>query len=350
MLRPILTLPVQQAGEWLLHSGIQTPSGGVARYHLTDSRQNLPVSTEITGYTVSSLCFLFEETGDERYLAAARLAADFLVHQAWDTRLQSMPFEVSATGGYSYFFDCGIIARSLLWFYRLTSEEIYLTRARDIGISMERDFASLSAFHPIILLPCKSPAEHAIWWSRMPGAFQLKAALAWQDLGETLNEPNFLALYDQVLHFSLEHYAETLDNETDEPKKMDRLHAWSYFLEGLQPVADREPIQYLLRSAIAHGEKLREQLAPTFLRSDVCAQLLRVKLLGGGQPDAGELVRIESFQYQSADPTLNGGFGFGRRDGQMTPHVNPVSTIFCLQALAYAAKPGLSHALWRNLI
>ncbi len=349
-MRPTQLIPVLQAGEWLLNSGIQAADGGVSRYRLTDTNQNLPTSTEITGYAVSGLCYLFEETGDERFLAAARRSADFLTHKAWDPESRSMPFELSPSGRYSYFFDCGIIARSLLWIYRITGDEIYLTRARDIGTAMQRDFASLTAFHPIVLLPCKSPAEYEIWWSKTPGAFQLKAALAWRDLGETLGEQIFLDLYDQVLHFSLEHYSETLDNETDEPRKMDRLHAWAYFLEGLQPVADRTPIQYLIKSALAHGEALREKLASQFLRSDVCAQLLRIKLLAGGHPSQGELIRIEAFQYQSADPTLNGGFGFGRRNEELTPHVNPVSTVFSMQALSYSAKNGPDHVDWRKLI
>lgn len=349
-MRPTEANPVLRAGHWLLHSGIQAPDGGVARYRLTNSGQNLPASTEITGYAVAACCYLFEQTGQEQYLAAARRSGDFLTHTAWDPESRSMPFEIHQGARYSYFFDCGIIARGLLWLHRLTGEEIYLSRARDVGQAMERDFASMRGFHPIVLLPCKSPEEYANWWSRMPGAFQLKAALAWRDLGETLNEPHFLDLYDRVLHFSLERYSETLDNETDEPKKMDRLHAWAYFLEGLQPETHRESIQYLLKSALAHGEQLREQLAPQFLRSDVCAQLLRIKLLAGGRPNDGELIRIESFQYQSEDPTLDGGFGFGRRDGAMTPHVNPVSTIFCLQALDYAAKNGPSSGDWRKLI
>jgi len=342
--------PALRAGNWLLNSGIQAPDGGVSRYRLTNSGQNLPSSTEITGYAVSGLCHLFEETGDEQYLSAARLSGDFLTHKAWDAQSSSMPFEIHQGARYSYFFDCGIIARSLLWLHRLTGDEVYLSRARDIGTAMERDFQSIKGFHPIVLLPCKSPEDYAIWWSKTPGAFQLKAALAWRDLGETLDNHHFLDLYDRVLHFALEHYSETLDNETEELKKMDRLHAWAYFLEGLQAVSDREPIQYLLRSALAHGEKLREQLAPQFLRSDVCAQLLRIKLLAGGKPNEGELIRIESFQYDSQDPTLDGGFGFARRDGELTPHVNPVSTVFCLQALTYAAKNGPTIADWRKLI
>lgn len=345
---------MDQAGAWLLESGIQQPNGGVSRYRLTDRFENLPVSTEITGYVVSGYCYLFEQSGNERYLDAARRAAEFLLHEAWDPMASSMPFELGASARYSYFFDCGIIARALLYFYRVDRSERFLAAARDIGIAMSRDFKSLSgAFHTIILLPCKDPAPYEAWWSRMPGAFQLKAALAWHELGVETGEPQFAEMYEQMLDFALRQYRVTLDVESDELKKMDRLHAWAYFLEGLQPVASRPNVVGVLRDALVEGEKLREKLAPMFLRSDVCAQLLRVKLLSGGVAAPGEVERIESFQYATDDASLKGGYAFGRRDGVMTAHVNPVSTVFCLQALSYvrrAAGDGLDHANWLNLI
>ena len=62
---------LDRTGAWLLHSGIQEPSGGVARYYLADARENRAVSTEITGYAVSTFTYLHALTGDGRYLDAA---------------------------------------------------------------------------------------------------------------------------------------------------------------------------------------------------------------------------------------------------------------------------------------
>jgi hypothetical protein len=48
-----------------------------------------------------------------------------------------------------------------------------------------------------------------------------------------------------------------------------------------------------------------------------------------------EASRAASFQEaNSADPRVRGGFWFGRKGAQMLPFSNPVSTAFCLQALA----------------
>ncbi len=42
---------------------------------------------------------------------------------------------------------------------------------------------------------------------------------------------------------------------------------------------------------------------------------------------------LAEFQAASEDPRIDGGFYFGRREGVLSPHVNPVSTAFALQAL-----------------
>ena len=84
------------------------------------------------------------------------------------------------------------------------------------------------------------------------------------------------------------------------------------------------------------------EISPGFERSDVCAQILRARLyadaLGVAALDREaaeeEARRAASYQTRSDDPRVEGGFWFGRRNGELVPHLNPVSTAFCLQALA----------------
>jgi len=101
----------------------------------------------------------------------------------------------------------------------------------------------------------------------------------------------------------------------------------------------------------AVARHLRE-ICHSFVRSDVYAQLLRVRIHGARAlkkldacAAAEEAVALEDFQAVSEDPRINGGFLFGRRDGELSPHVNPVSTAFALQALEmwrlYRAGRGL---------
>src|SRR5580704_9321919 len=82
-----------RAGHWFLHSGIQEPSGGFARFYRSEVTKNLPVSTEISAYAADALVFLHRTTKDAVYLDAARRTTSFLVDQAWDESLQIFPYE-----------------------------------------------------------------------------------------------------------------------------------------------------------------------------------------------------------------------------------------------------------------
>jgi hypothetical protein len=125
---------------------------------------------------------------------------------------------------------------------------------------------------------------------------------------------------------------------------MDRLHAYGYFLEALLPRADRADCRAALGEGIERVSSYLREIAPVFVRSDVYAQLLRVKLLAG-IPVQEEVAEIESFQYTNEDQRLHGGFCFGRKQGAMLDFANPVSTAFCAQALDYFARVKAGEAI-----
>src|SRR4029450_11586586 len=143
---------LDRAGAWVLNSRIQEASGGVARYYLADAQQSLAISTEITGYAISALTYLHSQTGNEQYLDAARRAASFLMHSAWDDQLCLFPFEYPEKT-LAYFFDSGIIVRGLLSLWRVTGERELLDIATTAGRSMAACFAAgNSEYHPILQL------------------------------------------------------------------------------------------------------------------------------------------------------------------------------------------------------
>lgn len=337
--------PLNRAGRWFLESGIQEAGGGVARYYRTDLGRNAAVSTEITGYTVSALVYLYRRTDRQEYLDAARRAADFLVAHAWDPSLALFPFEVSGNGAGppapAYFFDSGIIVRGLLSLWRATAELKYLDVAAECGRSMIRDFAAGASIHPVLCLPSKSPLACEPRWSRSPGCYQLKAAMAWHELFAATGEGPFERSYQAAVAGALASHATFLASEPDREKVMDRLHAYSYFLEGLLPVAARPECSDALREGIARAAAELRSIAPRFERSDVYAQILRVRIycgaLGVAAVDqaaaAHEAAKAAEFQFEDTDPRIRDGFWFGRKAGSLLPFVNPVSTAFCAQAL-----------------
>jgi hypothetical protein len=336
----------RKAADWFVRSGIQDSAGGVARYYRGDSGIRLPNSTEITGYSVAGLLLVGLET-------EALRAGDFLRYRAWDAQRQIIPFELEGSPRLAYFFDSGIIARGLARLHEATGDKAYRSGAIAAARSMARDFRAPRGYHPILELPSKTPVSYTEWWSRRPGSFHLKAALAWCELWGA-DDPD----YQRLLAFALDAAPETLGGETDPGRLMDRLHPYCYFLEGLMPVARAH------RETLAHGIALVAEhlhnLKDTVCRSDVFAQLLRIRLLAdalGGVPlderaAAEEAEALAAMQIESEDERLDGAFAFGRRDGELIPHANPVSTIFAVQALDWWRdyQDGRLTAGWRELI
>jgi hypothetical protein len=330
----VFTEQTHRALRWFQESGIQEASGGVARYHLLAEGRNLPLSTEITGYAVSALVW----AGD---LANARRAAEWLVRDAWRPDLQAMPFEVAEPLPPTYFFDCGIIVRGLLAAWRATGQLDYLHTARDLGLAMGREFWSPAGeLHPILSLPSKQPWPYEKRWSREPGCLQLKSALAWANLARLFPGEPYEAWFEKALRYSLDTHDAFLPGNEDELKVMDRLHAYCYFLEALLSRTGRDEVREALRVGIGRVAHYLRAIGPKFERSDVCAQLLRVRLLAAhlgavkldGDAAAYEASRCVAHQRFGGPPMVDGGYGFGTRNGKPLPFMNPVSTAFCMQA------------------
>ncbi|MBI1896702.1 MAG: hypothetical protein HYS04_09250 [Acidobacteria bacterium] len=329
-----------------MQSGIQEPGGGVGRYYRCDLRRNARVSTEITGYAVSAFVYLFTRTGRDAYLDAALRAARFLTAAAWKQDLSIYPFEHGdGAPALAYFFDTGIIVRGLLALWNTTADPALLDRACEAAESMSRDFADGSTLHPILELPSKRPLPHEPQWSRRPGCYQLKSAMAWHDLAELTGEPDYYAWFEATLETALAGEQSFLPGETPE-KTMDRLHAYAYFLEALLKVAERGAVRAALAGGIQRATRYLREIAPCFERSDVYAQLLRVRLIAereAGVPldeaaAAHEAEELLTFQFDSADSRSSGAFSFGRRGDGLLPFANPVSTAFCVQA----------HEMWQD--
>ncbi len=337
---------IDAAGRWFLNSGIQEEHGGVARYYRTDLGQNATVSTEITGYSVSALLFIHQRTGQGVYLDAAVKAARFLTRYAWNPRLRTFPFEHSSNGDHSraltYFFDCGIIVRGLLAAWHATQDAEFRDTAVLAGRTLLADFPAAGTIHPILTLPDKLPLAHQPRWSASPGCYQLKAALAWFELFECTGDADFQHAYESALERTVSTEMDFLPGDANCERVMDRLHPYAYFLEGLLPVLDRPECAAIFRAGLDRAAAYLREIAPQFVRSDVYAQVLRARLFGesiAGIPldsaaAAHEAQGAAAFQLESDDPRLAGGFGFGRKTGQLLPYANPVSTAFAVQALA----------------
>lgn len=359
---PLSPAILADGARWSLFSGIQEAEGGVARYHHTDRNQNARISTEITGYFISSTLDLYSRLGDARLLDAALRAGRFLVSKAWDAELGVMPFEWSADGSLpehaSYFFDNGIIVRALLRLWRVNREQQFIDCAATCGESMLRDFVNATDIDPILTLPSKRPAPRDARWSRQSDCYQMKSALAWHDLAEATGDRSWLDPFDVAFERALATHAAFPEGEPG-IRVMDRLHAYGYFLEACLSRTACPAVAEAMRTSIAAAGGHLRRIRDGFERADVPAQILRARLwadAAGVVPldqDAASQEAVWAAGYQMTGAVnVDGGFCFGRRDGQFAPFVNPVSTAFCLQALALWQDhcAGRSLPSWQTVV
>ena len=350
---------------WLAHSGIQSESGGVSRYYAADTGQYRDISTEITGYSIQAWLAL-PLPGEPGLLSHALRAGQFLCYDTGDPQMGLFPFEAPRSGfppsDRVFSFDCGIIIRALLALWRATADPLYLARAEQCGSALMNHMSRVDgSFFPLLDLSTGVPACGSGAWSLEADIYQLKVGLALLELAEVAGSTTFAKTAESLLNWSLRQHEMFLPGATEPDRVADRLHAYCYFLEGLLPFLERRfDCVQILQAGMNRVEKLVLETRRALERSDVTAQLLRLRLLvdfiGVVELDLAaatwEADSIPAFQLFTADKRTNGAFSFGRRQGRLAPHANPVSTIFCLQALRMWRdyQNAELRTTWRELI
>ncbi len=163
------------------------------------------------------------------------------------------------------------------------------------------------------------------------------------EAADAVGDGKLRAFYERQLQYALATHERFLPGDENPHRVMDRLHAYSYFLEALL-VADRgADCAAAIRFGIDSVARYLREIAPSFERSDVYAQLLRIRCLAAWagvtpmdyEAAAFEAGRLALFQLDDTDARVCGGFTFGRKGKVAIPHMNPVSTGFALQALVF---------------
>jgi hypothetical protein len=350
---------------WLITSGIQSESGGVARYYLADDRRYRNTSTVNTGYFISAL-LKTNESGEKELLDHAVKAGRFLVEQAFDANLELFCSEVGDAGEpaarEARFFDCCIAARALLHLWQATSDPQFLDRAERCGVALRTRMSRVDgSFFPLLDLKSGEPSAGTDSWSVEAEVYQLKSSLAFLELSEATGNREFDTSMQLMLNWCLKTHEGFVRGDDNPENIMDRLHAYCYFLEGLLPVATEDmKASHALQHGVLDVENFMREVTASYQRCDVVAQLLRLRLyadrIGIMELDFAEAEKealaLEQFQHQSTDPKIDGGFAFARRRGELTPHVNPATTAVAIQALAMweQAEDGAFREPWQALI
>ncbi len=224
--------------------------------------------------------YLHALTGDAAYLDRAAAAARFLTRRPGTA--PSPPCRLSFRAGLHLFLRLRHRrARPAFGVARHAANPNFCDTAAAMGRHMARDFRAgrWLPSRPRAARQAARASAIALRWSRSPGCYQLKAAMAWWDLAEATGEPRFREPYERVLRMRSAPAPASCPAIPSAPQG-DGPPARLPLFPG-RPAAARARAALLRRACRRHRPRgcpaLRE-IAPEFERSDVYAQLLRMRL------------------------------------------------------------------------
>ncbi len=363
---------VTKAADWLTGSGVQVISDnplhkqGFVSWYEADTQSMPYVYSEITGYLVTMMCDLYDQTRDQRFLDSAKGAADWLLRTADPTTggfrclFPLKPSRFDYKHNQIYVFDTGVIISGLVNVYRASKQDKYLAaavKAADWLISdAQKDNG---AFYPVYDVEKQSFNEQDNEWSLCSGSYHTKVAIGLVNLYEATQDVKYKEAAVKACDFALTFQQADGRFISFPTEGGTNSHPHSYSAEGLWVVGKvlgRE--DYLQASAKATAWLLEWQSEYGYIprhfhngeplyneRVDILSQALRlaaIHLAEGRLLDTPEtrakldklVAVITRNQASSEDKRINGGFYFGRlSNGDVMPHVNVWVTAFAIQGL-----------------
>ena len=184
---------ISHVKDWLLNSGIQSGEGGFYGWEDLESNGYSYLYSEITGYAITALCFLYEITKDDIYITRAKKAAKWIIDRAMHpgggvlTRdyATAAVEHCSFERGNIYAFDCGTVAFGMLKLYRITKMREFLDAAKRIISFLEINMLKKNGlFYPIYDTKNKRTHQEDTKWSKQSGSFHCKLALCFCELAD----------------------------------------------------------------------------------------------------------------------------------------------------------------------
>lgn len=375
-LKSLLDRRIMAAKNWLLHSGIQniggeTPvTGGFNAWYDLDNNNYFYTYSEITGYAITNLLYLYSLKKEELLLDRAKIAANWLIDKALynsgAVRTRYYYDSKNADKNYSFegnivrSFDNGIVLSGLSNLYNFSSKENYYLISRKIADLILKMQKKDGLIYPEYDLKKKKLKESYEKWSTQSGSFHVKIILGLVNFSKYSNEKKYenaaRKLCDKILEFQKEdgRFITFKENNT-------HLHPHCYSAEGLlfggwyfknkdYIKSALKATEWLLNSQMENGGIPSLYVDGRFVkfeRSDILSQTLRLAtiflnmdLLGKKYEKNVERLakRLFEFQYMK-EGSQKGGFFYGYDVDYKTlkekrnNHLNSWVTMFALQAL-----------------
>ena len=352
---------INMVEDWLLNSGIQSDDGGFYAWQDMEDKSHTYLYSEITGYAITTLCFLYVVTKNKAFIDRAKRAADWILSDALDpsggvlTRkyLKNAVSHYSFERGNIYSFDCAMAAFGMCKLYKITKDEEYLKCAEKIAEFLNKKMIKdAGLYYPVFDTKKNCVYEDNKKWSTQSGSFHCKHALYLCELAEIKNDRTYSDMARRLIDVSLSNFCKEGRFVTNISDDTSHLHPYSYTLEGILfygRKAKCNDYDDVMKQALNWVIKLQDsnggfptkvfQDQSTYIvhqRSDIQAQVLRLSYFIKSDI-AGERLADRLLEFQNTSFEHKGGFLFGHdEDSSFKKHSNAWCSMFALQALYLA--------------
>ena len=351
--------------DWILNSGIQSPVGGFFSWHNLGSREYSYLYSEITGYGITTLLFLYSVSGDNVYIKRAVEAADWIIKTSMHpcggvrTRLykddSKANREYSFSGARIFSFDTGMVLYGMVSIYKATGKKKYLDASTKLAEflleKVQREDGSLS---PIYDANIDEQIEPSDKWSSQSGAFHAKVSMGLADLFDATKKDIYKKAAIKICNNAISAQERSGRFITDRILKTTHVHPHSYAAEGLWytgnslKIADftksaKKAVEWSFKCVLTSGiNELYNPISDSFSnfqRSDILAQTLRLGAICSMADSKIGLLRdlLLSYQFINNRSKQRGGFFYCRENRD----INSWCSMFSLQALMLDQDRGL---------
>ena len=355
---------IELAKNWLLNSGIQNlegdHKGAFNSWYDVNKNAYEYAYSEITGYGISTLLFLYNLESNNIFLDRAKLAADWLInkasHKSGGVLTRYFYREAKFMGSFEneeiFSFDCGMVLNGMTSLYEITKDKKYLDFCIKLADFMTDKMQKTDgSFYAVYDAKNNRLIDDGEKWSTQSGCLHAKHSIGLIKLYESTKNEKYLESAKRVCDNSLKYQKSNGRFVTFSKTGYTLFHPHCYAAEGLYVAGNyfkdkkylessRKSIVYLFNNQLPNGgvpSLFKDEEFVEFERSDILSQALRMGALF--QKDVGEdkLSKLESrlLEFQEMKhPTQKGAFKYGYDDlGNKYDHANSWCTMFAIQAL-----------------
>lgn len=351
---------IELAKNWLLNSGIQNLEGehkGAFNSWFDIDKKGYPyLYSEITGYGITTLIYLYDLSKEEIFLERAKLAADWLITKATHSSggilcryfYKKTEFMGSFESEEMFLFDNGMVLNGITSLYEATKDEKYLKFSKklaDFIISKQKEDGS---FYAVYDVKNKKLVDNGKKWSTQSGAFHNKISIGLTNLYKITEDKEYKKSAMKICDYSLKFFKDNGRVVTFSKTGNSLFHPHCYAAEGLYVAGkylknkkyleySKRATQYLFSTQKSNGgipQFFKNDKLIEFERSDILGQSLRLGVLNSINNEKLDKLARKLLKFQNLDKKQNGGFRYGYDDqGNRYEHINSWCTMFALQAL-----------------